>query len=76
MPQRQNVRPVSPPGLGAPWGRAVAEVSWEAAPSDPIVWPTACTEAYMKAMERRACSEGCWGRIAEPETRREQKVNP
>lgn len=33
----------------------------------------ACTEAYMKAMEQRACSEGCWGHIAEPETQLEQK---
>lgn len=41
-----------------------------------IVWPTACTEAYVKAMEQRACSEGCWGQIPEPETQLEQKVNP
>ncbi|GAB1293251.1 Transmembrane protein 59-like [Apodemus speciosus] len=34
----------------------------------------ACTEAYMKATEQqRACSEGCWGHIAEPETQLEQK---
>ncbi|XP_052018050.1 transmembrane protein 59-like [Apodemus sylvaticus] len=33
----------------------------------------ACTEAYMKLTEQRACSEGCWGQIAEPETQLEQK---
>lgn len=27
----------------------------------------------MKAMEQRACSEGCWGQIPEPETQLEQK---
>lgn len=40
------------------------------------MWPTACTEAYGKAMEQLACSEGCWGQIPEPETQLEQKVNP
>ncbi|XP_059100584.1 transmembrane protein 59-like [Peromyscus eremicus] len=33
----------------------------------------ACTEAYGKAAEQRACSEGCWGQTPEPETRPEQK---
>ncbi|XP_034376663.1 transmembrane protein 59-like isoform X2 [Arvicanthis niloticus] len=33
----------------------------------------ACTEAYVKVMEQRACSEGCWGQIPEPETQLEQK---
>eukprot|EP00072_Mus_musculus_P060342 XP_011240624.2 PREDICTED: transmembrane protein 59-like isoform X1 [Mus musculus] len=33
----------------------------------------ACTEAYVKAAEQRACSEGCWGQIPEPETQLEQK---
>ncbi|XP_028642005.1 transmembrane protein 59-like isoform X3 [Grammomys surdaster] len=36
----------------------------------------ACTEAYVKAMEQRACSEGCWGQIPEPETQLEQKTQP
>lgn len=44
-------------------------------PSDSIFWPTACTEAYVKAAEQRACSEGCWGQTPEPETQLEQ-VNP
>ncbi|CAH6779728.1 transmembrane protein 59-like [Phodopus roborovskii] len=33
----------------------------------------ACTEAYVKATEQRACSEGCWGQSPEPETQLEQK---
>ncbi|XP_006252959.1 transmembrane protein 59-like isoform X1 [Rattus norvegicus] len=33
----------------------------------------ACTEAYVKAKEQQACSEGCWGQIPEPETQLEQK---
>ncbi|XP_038182795.1 transmembrane protein 59-like isoform X2 [Arvicola amphibius] len=33
----------------------------------------ACTEAYVKAAEQRACSEGCWGQTPEPETRLELK---
>lgn len=74
MPQRQNVKQVSPLGLDEPWG--CPEASWESAPSDSIVWPTACTEAYVKAKEQQACSEGCWGQIPEPETQLEQKVNP
>jgi hypothetical protein len=61
---------------GCTLGVPAAEVSWEAAPSDSILWPTACTEAYVKAAEQRACSEGCWGQIPEPETQLEQKVNP
>ncbi|XP_005086188.1 transmembrane protein 59-like [Mesocricetus auratus] len=28
----------------------------------------ACTEAYVKAAEQRACSEGCWGHTPEPKT--------
>lgn len=61
---------------GCTLGLSAAEVCWEAAPSDSILWPTACTEAYVKAAEQRACSEGCWGQIPEPETQLEQKVNP
>ncbi|ERE91142.1 transmembrane protein 59-like [Cricetulus griseus] len=34
----------------------------------------ACTEAYVKAAEQRACSEGCWGQTPEPETQLEQKT--
>lgn len=45
-------------------------------PSDSSVWSTACTEAYVKAAEQRACSDGCWGQTPEPETRLELKVNP
>lgn len=44
--------------------------------SDSIMWPTACTEAYVKAVEQRACSDGCWGQTPEPETQLQQKVNP
>uniref|UniRef100_A0A8C6RNI3 Transmembrane protein 59-like n=1 Tax=Nannospalax galili TaxID=1026970 RepID=A0A8C6RNI3_NANGA len=33
----------------------------------------ACTEAYAKATEQRACSEGCWGQTPEPESQLEQK---
>ncbi|KAL6040829.1 hypothetical protein STEG23_027503 [Scotinomys teguina] len=33
----------------------------------------ACTEAYVKATEQRACSEGCWGQMPEPETQLQQK---
>ncbi|XP_051025639.1 transmembrane protein 59-like [Acomys russatus] len=33
----------------------------------------ACTEAYVKAAEQRACSEGCWGQTPEPETQLQQQ---
>ncbi|KAL1773340.1 hypothetical protein HispidOSU_031179 [Sigmodon hispidus] len=33
----------------------------------------ACTEAYVKATEQRACSEGCWGQTPEPQNQLEQK---
>ncbi|CAO2612571.1 Transmembrane protein 59-like, partial [Lemmus lemmus] len=33
----------------------------------------ACTEAYVKGAEQRACSDGCWGQTPEPETHMELK---
>ncbi|XP_041530013.1 transmembrane protein 59-like isoform X2 [Microtus oregoni] len=33
----------------------------------------ACTEAYVKAAEQQACSNGCWGQTPKPETRLELK---
>lgn len=73
-PQRQNAKPVSPPGAGCSW--ACGRGALGSSPSDSIVWFTACTEAYVKAAEQRACSDGCWGQTPEPETRLELKVNP
>ncbi|XP_060237914.1 transmembrane protein 59-like isoform X1 [Meriones unguiculatus] len=34
----------------------------------------ACTEAYVKAPEQRACSDGCWGQTSDPETQPQQQT--
>ncbi|OBS64697.1 hypothetical protein A6R68_06752 [Neotoma lepida] len=58
-------------GAGCTWG--CGRGTLESRPSDSIIWPTACTEAYVKTTEQRACREGCWGQTPEPETQLEQK---